>query len=51
MWSMVEDHLLQRVRRHPALADDLPEIERQVEAGTLPAALAARRILEHLKLG
>jgi LAO/AO transport system kinase len=48
MWSMVEDQLLQRVRRHPALVEALPEIERQVEAGTLPATLAARRILARL---
>jgi LAO/AO transport system kinase len=50
MWSMVEDHLLQRIRRHPALAEELPEIERQVEAGTLPATLAAQKILARVEI-
>jgi LAO/AO transport system kinase len=48
MWSLVEDHLLQRLRRHPALMEELPQIEANVKAGILPATVAARRILEEL---
>jgi LAO/AO transport system kinase len=46
MWSLVEDHLRQAVRTHPAVHTIRDDLERDVLAGSLPAEAAARRILE-----
>ena len=45
-WQMVDDELADALRRHPAVAALVPELERQVHAGELTATLAAQRILE-----
>jgi LAO/AO transport system kinase len=45
LWSLVEDQLLQAVRVHPAVQGIRDDLERQVRAGTVTAAAAARRIL------
>ena len=45
LWSMLEDRLLRLFRDHPAVAAALPELERAVAAGSIPAALAAGRLL------
>jgi LAO/AO transport system kinase len=46
MWSLVEDHLRQAVRTHPAVQTIRDDLERDVLAGAIPAEAAARRILE-----
>ena len=46
LWSLVEDQLRQAVRTHPAVRMIRDDLERDVLAGTTPAAAAARRILE-----
>jgi LAO/AO transport system kinase len=46
MWSLVEDHLRQAVRTHPAVQTIRNDLERDVLAGAIPAETAARRILE-----
>ncbi len=46
MWSEISDELLTRLRAHPAVAGAVPELERAVAAGDLPAAAAARRVLD-----
>jgi LAO/AO transport system kinase len=46
LWALVEDQLRQAVQTHPAVAAIRNELERQVRAGTTPAAAAARQILE-----
>ncbi len=46
MWSMVQDELMARLRRHPDLAHRLPQLEAEVLDGSLTPTLAARRILE-----
>jgi LAO/AO transport system kinase len=46
LWALVEDRLRQAVHTHPAVRAIQGDIERDVLAGTLPAAAAARRILE-----
>jgi LAO/AO transport system kinase len=46
LWALVEDQLRQAVHSHPAVKAIRDEIEREVLAGTTPAAAAARRILE-----
>jgi LAO/AO transport system kinase len=45
MWTMVRDTLLTRLHDDPAVRDLVPEVERQVRAGRLPATAAAQRIL------
>ncbi len=45
MWSLVEEELLGSLRRTPAVAALLPELESQVRGGTLPPTLAASRLL------
>ncbi|GAA4428456.1 methylmalonyl Co-A mutase-associated GTPase MeaB [Actinokineospora soli] len=45
-WSMVHDTLLTRLREHPGVRAEVPELERRVRAGELTATLAAERILE-----
>jgi LAO/AO transport system kinase len=46
LWALVEDQFLQATRTHPAVQAIRANLERDVLAGTLPAAVAARRILE-----
>jgi LAO/AO transport system kinase len=46
LWALVEDQLRQAVHSHPAVRAIQDDLAREVLAGTLPAAAAARRILE-----
>ncbi|QLE70965.1 methylmalonyl Co-A mutase-associated GTPase MeaB [Streptomyces rectiverticillatus] len=46
VWTMVREQLLNELRGHPAVRAAGPGIERQVREGTLPASLAAERLLE-----
>jgi LAO/AO transport system kinase len=46
VWALVEDQLRQAVHTHPAVRLIRDDLEREVLAGTTPAAAAARRILE-----
>jgi len=45
MWNELEESLIAAFKKHPQVARDLPELERAVTAGDLPAAAAARRLL------
>jgi LAO/AO transport system kinase len=45
MRSMLEDRLMQALRRHPAVKGLLPELERSVAEGGLTPTLAVERIL------
>ncbi|MFN3416190.1 MAG: methylmalonyl Co-A mutase-associated GTPase MeaB [Caldimonas sp.] len=45
MWDSVHAGLRHRFIHHPDVAGQLGEVTRQVEAGTLPASTAARRLL------
>ncbi|MFI5757667.1 methylmalonyl Co-A mutase-associated GTPase MeaB [Streptomyces sp. NPDC051569] len=47
-WSMVRDHLLDRLREHPGVRGLAPALEERVREGTLTATLAADRIIEAL---
>jgi LAO/AO transport system kinase len=51
LWALVEDRLRQAVHRHPAVVAIRDDLERDVLAGTVPAAAAARRILEAFGMG
>lgn len=44
-WSMVRDQLLAGLRGHPRVQEIAPDLEAQVREGTLPASLAAERLL------
>jgi LAO/AO transport system kinase len=46
LWALVEDQLRQAVHTHPAVRAIRDDLEREVLAGTSPAATAARRILD-----
>src|SRR5439155_22946089 len=46
LWALVEDQLRQALHAHPAVGAIRDDLERQVLAGTTPAAAAARRLLE-----
>jgi len=46
LWNLVEDQLRQAIHAHPSVRLIRDDLERQVLAGTTPAAAAARRILE-----
>jgi LAO/AO transport system kinase len=46
LWALVEEQLRQVVHHHPAVTAIRDELERAVLAGTIPAAAAARQILE-----
>jgi LAO/AO transport system kinase len=46
LWALVEDSLRQAVHTHPAVRALRKDLERNVLAGTTPAAAAARRIVE-----
>jgi LAO/AO transport system kinase len=45
LWALVEEQFRQAVAAHPAVREVREDLERDVLAGTLPAATAARRIL------
>ncbi len=45
LWALVDDQLRQAVRTHPAVRAVREGLEREVLAGTTPAAAAARRVL------
>ncbi|MYV52989.1 methylmalonyl Co-A mutase-associated GTPase MeaB [Streptomyces sp. SID3212] len=47
-WSMVRDHLLDRLREHPEVRELAPGLEQRVREGTLTPTLAADRIIEAL---
>ncbi|MFC8830606.1 methylmalonyl Co-A mutase-associated GTPase MeaB [Streptomyces sp. NPDC057137] len=49
-WSMVRDHLLDRLRSHPGVRALAPALEKEVREGSLTATLAAERIVEALDL-
>ena len=51
MWSLVADQLQQAVRTHPAVQQIRADLEREVRAGTTPAAAAARCVLKAFGLG
>jgi LAO/AO transport system kinase len=46
LWSLVADQLQQAIYTHPSVRKIRDDLEREVLAGTTPAAAAARRILE-----
>jgi len=46
LWSLVEQGLRDAFRAHPAVAEALPGLEREVEAAKTTPAAAARRLLE-----
>ena len=48
MWERIESGLRQRFAQHPLVSAALPDITRQVQAGTLAASVAARRLLDLL---
>jgi len=50
LWALVEDQLRQAVHTHPEVQKIRDELEREVLAGTTPAAAAARRILEAFQI-
>jgi LAO/AO transport system kinase len=45
MWAMIDEALQERFRRHPAVADNLPEIVAMVRQGRLSATQATRQLL------
>jgi LAO/AO transport system kinase len=45
MWSLIEEGLRARFRRHPEVGRQLPRIQREVAAGRLSATQAAQRLL------
>jgi LAO/AO transport system kinase len=46
LWALVEERLRQAVQAHPAVGAIRGDLERQVLTGAVPAAAAARRLLE-----
>ena len=44
--AIVQDHLSTLFNRHPAVKKLLPELEREVMKGKLPASTAANRLIE-----
>jgi LAO/AO transport system kinase len=48
MWERIEAGLRERFRQHPAVRDALAGITQDVQAGTLAASVAARRLLDLL---
>ncbi|MFF7989135.1 methylmalonyl Co-A mutase-associated GTPase MeaB [Kitasatospora xanthocidica] len=45
-WAMVHDQLYARLHEHPEVHRLAPDLEARVRAGTLPAGLAAQRLLD-----
>jgi LAO/AO transport system kinase len=50
LWALVEDQIRQAVHNHPEVRAIRDDLEREVLAGTSPAATAARRILEAFRI-
>jgi len=46
MWSLVEEGLRRALRRHPGVAERIPDLEREVQASKTTPAAAARSLLE-----
>ncbi len=46
MWERIESGLRQEFRQHPAVRALLPQLSGAVEAGLLPASIAARQLLQ-----
>jgi LAO/AO transport system kinase len=46
LWTLVEDQLRQALHMHPAVQAIRDDLEQEVQAGAIPPAAAARRILE-----
>jgi LAO/AO transport system kinase len=46
LWERIEAGLRQRFRAHPAVRAALPALQAEVDAGQLPASVAARRLLD-----
>jgi LAO/AO transport system kinase len=46
MWAQIEDRLFELLRNAPAVADALPSLEAEVEAGRRPPTVAAEEIIE-----
>src|SRR6185295_16884610 len=44
MWSLVDNHIRERLRTDPKLRSRMPALEKAVAEGKLPAALAAAEI-------
>ncbi|MGK5543433.1 methylmalonyl Co-A mutase-associated GTPase MeaB [Streptomyces sp. URMC 127] len=51
VWTMVREQLMDELRDHPAVRAAGPGIEQRVREGTLPAGLAAERLLEAFRHG
>jgi len=49
MWTLIESGLHGRFRKHPSVRRELPALATAVEAGELPPALAAERLLDCFK--
>ena len=45
MWAQIEDRLFELLRNAPAVADALPSLEAEVEAGRRPPTVAAEEII------
>ncbi|HET7866666.1 MAG TPA: methylmalonyl Co-A mutase-associated GTPase MeaB [Burkholderiaceae bacterium] len=48
MWERIQAGLTQRFRSHAAVREQLPLLAQQVREGTVPASVAARRLLDAL---
>jgi LAO/AO transport system kinase len=51
LWAIVADQLQLALQTHPAVRQIQSDLERQVLAGTTPAAAAARRVLQAFGIG
>ncbi len=45
LWTLVEEGLKERFRRHPGVREELPTLSREVERGTTSPTVAAGRLL------
>ena len=50
MWSMLDDHLMDRFRSNPAVAERLETIERDVSEGRMTATLAVETLMDLMGL-
>jgi len=49
MWAETAEMLIAGLKHHPTIKSMVPELEQQVLAGTLPAIVAAERLIGHYK--
>ena len=49
MWAETAEMLIAGLKNHPTIKSMVPELEQQVLAGTLPAIVAAERLIGHYK--